>query len=167
MELHTSPLGGHLGFLKTYHRVKKEFFWVGLKSDIQNFVAECLVSQHNKVETIKTLGLLQPLSIPNQHWEEVSMDFITGLPKFEGKSVNMAVVDKPTKYAHFCALSHPFKTNTVATAFMETIQKLHGSPKIIVSDRDPIFTGNFWIELFSCLGTQLAHSSSYHPQSNK
>jgi hypothetical protein len=54
MELHTSPLGGHSGFLKTYHRVKKEFFWDGLKSDIQKFVAECLVCQQNKVETIKT-----------------------------------------------------------------------------------------------------------------
>eukprot|EP00253_Pinus_taeda_P033714 PITA_33714 len=59
MELNTSPLGGHSGFLKTYHRVKKEFFWEGLKSDIQKFVAECLVCQQNKVETIKTLGLLQ------------------------------------------------------------------------------------------------------------
>ena len=49
---------------------------------------------------------------------------------------------------------------------MNTIQKLHGNPKIIVSDRDPIFTGNFWIELFSYLGTQLVHSSSYHPQSD-
>ena len=47
---------------------------------------------------------------------------------------------------------------------METNQKLHGNPKIIVSDRDPIFTGNFWTKLFSCLGTQLDHSSSYHPQ---
>ncbi len=72
------------------------------------------------------------------------MDFITGLPKSEGKSVIMVVVDRLTKYAHFCALSHPFKANTVSTAFMETIQKLHGNPKIIVSDRDPIFTGNFW-----------------------
>ena len=41
---------------------------------------------------------------------------------------------------------------------------LHGNPNIIVSDRDHIFTGNFWTELFSCLGTQLAHSSSYLPQ---
>ena len=49
---------------------------------------------------------------------------------------------------------------------METIQKLHGNPKIIVSDRDPIFIGNFWMELFSCLGTQLAHNSSYHPHSD-
>ena len=144
MELHTSPLGGHSGFLKTYHRVKKKFFWDGLKSDIQKFVVKCLVCQQNKVETIKTTGLLQPLSIPSQCWEEVSMDFITGLPKSDGKSVIMVVVERLTKYAHFCALSHPFKASTVSTAFMETIQKLHGNPKIIVSDRDPIFTGNFW-----------------------
>ena len=129
-------------------------------------MAECLVFQQNKVETIKTPGLLQPLSIPSQCWEEVSMDFITGLPKSEGKSVIMVVVDRLTNYAHFFALSHPFKASIVSTAFMETIQKLHGNPKIIVSDRDPIFTGNFWTKLFSCLGTQLAHSSSYHPQSN-
>jgi transposase InsO family protein len=166
LELHTSPVGGHSGFLKTYHRVKKDFFWDGLKTDVQRFVAECLVCQQNKVETIKTPGLLQPLSIPSQRWEEVSMDFITGLPKSKGKSVIMVIVDRLTKYAHFCALSHPFKASTVATAFMETVQKLHGSPKIIVSDRDPIFTGHFWTELFSCLGTQLAHSSSYHPQSD-
>jgi hypothetical protein len=68
------------------------------------------------------------------------MDFIT--PKSEGKSVIMVIVDRLTK-SHFCALSHPFKDSTVAT-FMEIVQKLHGSPKIIVSDRDPIFTGHFW-----------------------
>ena len=71
-----------------------------------------------------------------------------------------------TKYAHFCALSHPFKAYTVSSAFMETIQKLHGNLKIIVSDRDRIFTGNFWTELFSSLSIQLAHILSYHPQSD-
>ena len=96
------------------------------------------------METIKTPGLLQPLSIPSQRWEEVSMDFITGLPKSEGKSVIMVIVDRLTKYAHFFALSHPFKASTVATAFMEIIQKLHGNSNIIVSDKDPIFIGNFW-----------------------
>ena len=93
------------------------------------------------------------------------MDFITGLPKSEGRSFIMVVVDRITKYAHFCALSRPFKASIFATAFTETIQKLHGNPNIIVSDRDPISTGNFWVKLFSCLGTQLAHKSSYHPQS--
>jgi hypothetical protein len=130
--------------LKTYHRVKKDFFGDGLKTDVQRFVVECLVFQQNKVETIFSMGLLQPLSIPSQCWEEVSMDFITGLPKSEGKSVIMVIVDRLTKYAHFFSLSHPFKSSTIVTAFMETVQKLHGSPKIIVSDRDPIFTGHFW-----------------------
>ena len=62
----------------------------------------------------------------------------------------------------FFSLSHDFKESTVATTFMETVQNLHGVPKIIVSEKDPIFIGNFWIELFSCLGTQLSHMSSYH-----
>ena len=69
------------------------------------------------------------------------MDFIIGLPKSKGKSVIMVVVDRLTKYAHFCALSHPFKASTIATAFMETIQKLHGNPKI----RDPIFGQNYFL----------------------
>ena len=91
------------------------------------------------------------------------MDFITCLPKSEGKSVIMVVVDRLTKYALFCALSHPFKVSILATTFMEKIHMLHGNPKIIVSDTDPIFTGKFWTKIFSCLGTQIAHSSSYHP----
>jgi hypothetical protein len=140
LELHTSLVGGQSEFLKTYHMVKKEFFWDVLQNDVQRFIAKCLVCQQNKVETIKTPGLLQPLSIPNQHWEEVSMDFITWLPKCEGKSFIILIVDRLTKYAYFCALSHPFKASTISTPFIETVQKLHGIPKIIVSDRDPIFT---------------------------
>ena len=76
----------------------------------------------------------------------------------------MVVVDHLTKYAHFIALSHPIIASTVAKTFLENIQKLHGTPKVIVSDCDPIFTSHFWKDLFSCLGAQLAHSSSYNPQ---
>ena len=66
----------------------------------------------------------------------------------------------------FVSFSHPFKSSTVVVTFMDMVQKLHGVPKIIVSDKYPIFNGNFWNELFSCLGTQLVHNSSFHPQSN-
>eukprot|EP00253_Pinus_taeda_P018529 PITA_18529 len=116
MELHTSPLGGHSGFLKTYHRVKKEFFWEGLKSNIQKFVVQCLVCQQNKVETIKTPGLLQPLSIPSQHWEEVSMDFITGY-------LRCFVSDKQTRWVKWLPLAEwwyntSFHTATNMTPFM-------------------------------------------------
>ena len=77
------------------------------------------------------------------------------------------VVDRLTKYAHFFALSHIFKANTVAIEIMETIQKLHGKQNVSLFDRDPIFIGNFWMKLFSCFSTQLGHSSSYHPQSDR
>ena len=63
-EFHSSPIGGHSSFLKTYHGVKKEFSWDGLKTNVQKFMAECLVCQQNKVEKIKTLGLLQLIYIP-------------------------------------------------------------------------------------------------------
>ena len=144
MELHTSPIEGHSGFLKTYHGVMKEFFWEGLRTNVQKFVGECLVFQQNKVGTIKTLGFLQPLNIPSQRWEEVSMDFITGLPMLEGNNVIMVVVDRLTKYAHFCSLSHPFSASTVVATFINIVQKLHGSLEIIVSYRDPIFTRKIW-----------------------
>ena len=71
------------------------------------------------------------------------MDFIVGLPKLGNKSVIMVVVDHLSKYAHFCALQHPFKAATMAQLFMDNIFKLHGMPNSIVSDKDPTFTSNF------------------------
>ena len=57
-----------------------------------------------------------------------------------------------------------FESHIVAKVFLENIQKLHGTPKVIISDHDSIFPSHFWKDLFSCLGIQLAHSSLYHPQ---
>ena len=94
------------------------------------------------------------------------MDCIIVLSKSEGKNVIMVVVDRLTKYAHFCVLSHPFKASTVANTSMDTIQKLHGNLEINGSDKYPIITRNFWMKLLNCLDTQIAHISSYHPQSN-
>ena len=82
------------------------------------------------------------------------MDFIIGLPKLEGKNVIMVVIERLTKYAHFCALSHPFSASTIAALFMNIVQKLHWNLKIIVSDRDPIFMRKLWTKIFSCLRTQ-------------
>uniref|UniRef100_A0A8R7NYH1 Integrase catalytic domain-containing protein n=1 Tax=Triticum urartu TaxID=4572 RepID=A0A8R7NYH1_TRIUA len=73
-------------------------------------------------------------------WTRLSMDFIEGLPKFEGKEVIFVVVDRLTKFAHFLPLSHPFNVKSVAQVFIDNVIKLHGPPIAIVSDRDRIFT---------------------------
>jgi hypothetical protein len=152
-ELHATPTVGYFGFTKTYDRVKRSFFWDGMKQDIRNFVTECDVCQRNKGETVKSQCTLQPLPIPHAIWRDISMDFITGLPKSENKSVIMVVVDRLFKYSHFCALQHPFTASTVAQLFMDKVFKLHGMPHSIVSDHDPTFTNDFWRELFKLQGT--------------
>ena len=81
------------------------------------------------------------------------MEVIIGLSKSKCHSVIMVVVDCLTKYAHFIALSHSFIAIIVAKVFLGSIQKLHGTPKVIVSDHDLIFTSHFWKDLLSCLGT--------------
>jgi hypothetical protein len=119
-----------------------------MKQDIRNFVVECEVCQCNKGETVKSPSTIQPLSIPPAIWKDISMEFITGLPKSGNKLVIMVVVDPLSKYAHFCALQHPFTASMVAQIFMDQVFKIHGMPHSIFSDRDPTFTSNFWKELF-------------------
>jgi hypothetical protein len=147
-ELHATRTTGHSGFTKTYDRVKRSFFRDGMKQDIHNFVAECDVCQHNKGETVKSPSTLQPLPIPPAIWKDISMDFITGLPKSRNKSVIMVVVDCLSKYAHFYTLQHPFTTSIVAQIFMDRVFNLHGMLHSIIFYRDPTFTSNFWQELF-------------------
>jgi hypothetical protein len=163
-QFHNTPLAGHMGTHKTFSRIKKEFYWPGLREAVRAFIQECDICQRNKSETLHPAGLLQPLPIPDRIWTEISMDFAEGLPSSMGRDVIMVVVDRLSKYAYFVALAHPYTAGTVARLFMDNIFKLHGLPKTIVSDRDPVFTSNFLQEIFRLSGTELLMSSAYHPQ---
>ena len=148
-----------------YHRLEKLFAWTGLKTDV-NFIKQCQVCQHAKSEHCKLPGLLVPLHVPKEAWMDISMDFVEGLPKSDGYSVIMVVVNRFTKYAYFIPLRHPFTASQVATTMDRSVFKTYGIPHLIVSDRDMIFTSKFWGDLFKVWNTQLQMSTAYHLQTD-
>ena len=93
---------------------------------VRQYVRECSICQKCKPEHVPSPGLLQPLRIPEGIFTDVSMDFITGLPKSNGKEVIMVIVDRFSKYGHFISLSYPFTAKVVAQAFLDYVFKLHG-----------------------------------------
>ncbi|GJU57552.1 transposon ty3-G gag-pol polyprotein [Tanacetum coccineum] len=124
--------GGHFGFHKTLAKVKQSFWWVGLKERLKRFIRECSVCQRFKTDSMKPAGLLQPLPIPERVWEDVSMDFVEGLPNSNGFTAVMVVVDRLSKYAHFVPLRHPFTAATIAREFVSNIVRLHGVPSTVM-----------------------------------
>jgi hypothetical protein len=165
--MHNVAYAGHLGYQKTVATVKTHYFWLGLKKEIAEYIAECMECQKVKVEHRHPAGLLQPLPIPEWKWDVVTMDFITGLPRTSKQHDSiMVVVDKLTKAAHFIPLKTTHRAADVADIFLKEVACLHGIPKTIVSDRDPKFTSNFWKGLFKGFGTNLNFSTTYHPESD-
>jgi hypothetical protein len=137
---HKYAFGGHSGERATLKRLQLIFYWPKMQQLVKGYVQTCPVCQKNKSENTQYPGLLAPLTVPVQAWTHTSMDFVEGLPMSKGKNVILVVVDRFTKYSHFIALSHPYTTKDVVDLYMTHVFKLHGLPKVIVTDRDPIFT---------------------------
>lgn len=165
-EFHASKVGGHAGISRTFHRLSSNFFWPGMRADVKTFVSECQICQQMKDTSLQPAGLLMPLPIPSAIFEEISMDFITGLPPSHGRTTVLVIVDRLSKYGHFIALHPHFTSQKIAAVFVQEFVRLHGFPTKIISDRDPLFLSEFWEEVNKLQGTQLARSSAYHPQSD-
>lgn len=159
-------MGGHSGFPVTYLRIHSLFHWTGMKAFIKDQVQSCVVCQQAKPERVPYPGLLSPLPVPQQAWEMIFMDFINGLPTSGSSNCIFVVIDKFTKYGHFIPLHHPFNAQKVVEAFVDHVYKLHGMPKYIVSDRDSVFTRQFWQALAKLTGSELKMSLAYHPETD-
>ncbi|KAL0536920.1 hypothetical protein IC582_025883 [Cucumis melo] len=166
-EAHSSPFSMHPGSTKMYQDLKRVYWWRNMKREVAEFVSKCLVCQQVKAPRQKPAGLLQPLSIPEWKWENVSMDFITGLPRtLRGFTVIWVVVDRLTKSAHFVPGKSTYTASKWAQLYMSEIVRLHGVPVSIVSDRDARFTSKFWKGLQTAMGTRLDFSTAFHPQTD-
>jgi IS30 family transposase len=150
-----------------YQDLKGNFWWSNMKVDIAKYVSECDTCSRIKASHLKTAGTLQPLPIPSWKWDDISIDFIVGLPlTYRNHDSIWVVVDRLTKTAHFIAVNSTYSTKDYAEIYLDCVVRLHGIPKTIISDRGPQFICHFWEQLHKSLGTKLIRSSAYHPQTD-
>ncbi|KAI0993448.1 hypothetical protein K3495_g14736, partial [Podosphaera aphanis] len=163
---HDDPASGHPGREKTFELVSREYFWPHMRKYVTQYVRNCHTCQRSKPSNHAKFGVLRPLPIAEQPWQEVSMDFVTGLPKSEDFDAIMVVVDRLTKMRHLIPCTTTTSSSDVAKLYLRNIWKLHGLPTHITSDRGTQFTAKFWKELCKYLKIEARMSTAFHPETD-
>src|SRR5688572_30473635 len=166
-DAHLSKFSMHPGSTKMYHDLKLLYWWTRMKREIAQYVSECDTCQRVKASHLKSAGALRPLSVPSWKWDDISMDFIVGLPNTSRHHDSIwVIVDRLMKVAHFLPVHTTNKAQKYAELYIDRIVCLHGLPRTIISDRGAQFVARFWEQLQESLGTKLIRSSAYHPQTD-
>jgi hypothetical protein len=135
-QAHLSKFFMHLGSTKMYQDLRQNFWWTRMKKEIARYISECDICQRVKASHLKVAGVLQPLPIPSWKWEDISMDFIVGLPNTSQRHDSIwVIVDQLTKTAHFLPMHTTYNAKKYAEIYLDQIVCLHGVPKTIISDR--------------------------------
>jgi len=114
-KFHSTPTGGHMGIMRTMAGLSDSFTWSNMKKDVQEFIVACLDCQHTKYETNRFTGLLCPLPVPARPWEDLSLDFIVGLPPYQGYTTILVVMNRFSKGVHLGMLSSQYTVHNVGS----------------------------------------------------
>lgn len=167
--IHDSYLSGHPGRDATITLVSRKFFWPGSNQEIRRFVKNCDVCGRTTVWRDKKKGLLKPLPVPSQIWQEISMDFITGLPPSGPDKITILLVitDRLSKGIILIPVNPKlFDAEGLAKMFLQFYVPHHWLPKAVVSDRGPQFVNAFWKSICSELNINQRISTAYHPETD-
>ena len=137
-----------------------------MSREIKVFVNTCDICQKTKPRRHGPMGLLQPIPIPSQPFEVVSMDFIPELPTSNGFDNIFVIVDKLTKYAIIIPTTIRITKEEAARLFFKHIISKFGIPCQVISDRDTRWRGDFWKEICRLMGMRRSLTTSYHPQAD-
>ncbi|GJR95994.1 putative reverse transcriptase domain-containing protein [Tanacetum coccineum] len=166
-ESYKSKYSIHPGPTKGYQVMEMAILVAKHKSDIATYVSKCLTYAKVKAEHQRPSGLLVQPKIPEWKWDNITMDFVTKLPKTsQGYDTIWVIVDRLTKSAIFTPMRETDPLDKLARLYLKEVVTRHGIPVSIICDRDPRFASNFWRSLQNALGTNLDMSTAYHPQTD-
>ncbi|GJX96769.1 putative reverse transcriptase domain-containing protein [Tanacetum coccineum] len=164
-ESHKSKYSIHPGSDKMYQDIKKLYWWPNMKSKIATYVSKCLTCAKVKIRYQKPSGLLAQPEIPQWKWENITMVFVTKLPKTKtGQDAIWVIVNRLTKSSHFLPMREDDTLEKLTRQYLKEVVSRHEVPVSIISDRDGRFTSHFWKSLNKALGTRLDMSIAYHPE---
>jgi hypothetical protein len=163
-EAHGGGLMGHFRVKKIEDVQAAHFFWPKMRRDVGPYMSQCTTCNKAK-SRLNPHSLYMPLPVPSVPWEDISMDFVLGLPRTKrGRNSIFVVVDQFSKMAHFIPCHKSDNASHVADLFFTKIIRLHGVPNTIDSDRDAKLLSHFWRTLWFKLGTKLLFSTTCHPK---
>ena len=146
--------------------LKRNYWWPGLKEDVKRYIQCCFKYQQNKVQHQRKASELHLLEIPQEPWQEISIDIIGPLPKSNGMDAIVVIVSRFTKMIHLKAITTNVSSEGIVKIYRDNIWKLHRIPRKILSDRGPQFTSKFMEEFTKALGTKRQLLTAYHPQTD-
>jgi len=165
-EHHDTALAGHPRRAKTFDLLDRQYYWNDMRKQVDQYVRNCHSCQRSRSSRHSTFGVLRPLPVPEKPWEDISMDFVVGLPECEGFDAIWVVVDRHSKMHHFIPCHTTIGAVEMARLFLREVVRLHGLPATIVSDRGPQFASTFWGQICSHLGIDRRLSTAFHPQTD-
>ncbi|GJW79645.1 putative reverse transcriptase domain-containing protein [Tanacetum coccineum] len=152
---------------KMYQDLKKLYWWPKMEAEIATYVSKCLTCAKVKIKYQKSSGWLVQLEIPQWKWENITMDFVTKLPKTAtGQDTIWVIVDRLTKSAHFLPMREDDTLEKLTRQYLKEVVSKHRVPVSIIFYRDGKFTSHFWNSLNKALGTRLDMSTAYHPETD-
>jgi len=169
---HDDPVHGHPGIQRTMELIRRNYEFKGMKEKTTQFIKKCADCQKNKHSTHAPYGEMQPIALPNEPWTDITMDFVTGLPLSKDPTTHIAynailvIVDRFTKYAEMIPFRNDYTAVQLGYVILDRLIRYHGIPRSIISDRDKLFTSNYWTTLIAAIGTKRKLSTAYHPQTD-
>lgn len=163
---HNSPAAGHGDVSRTLTNISPHYYWPKMNESIRKYVKTCDSCQRSKYRAGKQFGTYMPLSVPDERWRSINIDFLSGTePDKKTKCDNILVVScQLSKMSHFIPCRKTAKAEDIVSIFFREIFRLHGMPRVIISDRDKIFTSTVWNIFAQRAGIKLQMTISHNSQ---